>query len=236
MNALERWQTAITSNLASGSVAGYKKDETSFSSALAGSLRMQPGEMSPEIKSYAPRATTHISDGQGAVRQTGKDLDFAVQGSGYFQIKTADGNTAYTRNGEFHLDPSGKLINNQGHEVQGESGGITVDPKQGPLTVDRGGQISQGKTVLGKLPLYDLAKGGEMHRKGDGLFALKDDATPARVEKPEVLQGFIEESNVIPLQEMVNLIAVSRAYEISQKLITSIDQTTHSAIETLGTP
>ena len=61
-------------------------------------------------------------------------------------------------------------------------------------------------------------------------------APPARVENPEVMQGYIEESNVVPLQEMVNLITVSRAYEVSQKLITSLDQTTRSAIETLGNP
>ena len=65
MNALERWQTAITSNLASGSVAGFKKDDTSFSSALAGSTRLVPGEASAEIKQYTPQATTRITDTQG---------------------------------------------------------------------------------------------------------------------------------------------------------------------------
>jgi flagellar basal-body rod protein FlgF len=235
MNALERWQTAITGNLASSSVAGYKKDDTSFSSALAGSTRLQPGEMSAEIKQYAPQATTRVSDGQGALRQTGKDMDFAVQGEGYFQVKTSSGH-GYTRNGEFHLDSTGKVMNGQGLEVQGESGPITVDTSLGPIGVDRTGQISQGKTIVGKLAVFDLAKSGQLKRSGTGLFVPEDGNTPARVAKPEVMQGFVEESNVVPLQEMVNLITVSRAYEVSQKLITSIDQTTHSAIDTLGTP
>jgi flagellar basal-body rod protein FlgF len=236
MNALERWQTAIASNLASGSVAGYKKDETTFSSALAGSARLNAGESSADVKQYAPQATTRVSDAQGSLRATGKDLDFAVQGDGYFKVKTGAGDPAYTRNGEFHLDGSGKLLNGQGLEVQGEAGPIKVDLSQGPITVDRTGQIAQGTTVIGKLGVFDLAKAGQLQRNGNGLFTAPEGSAPAKVAKPEVMQGYIEESNVSPLQEMVNLITVSRAYEVSQKLITSIDQTTHSAIETLGTP
>jgi flagellar basal body rod protein FlgG len=235
MNALERWQTAITGNLASGSVAGYKKDETSFSSALAGSTRLQPGDLSAEFQQYAPKATTRISDGQGAIRQTGKDTDLAIQGSGFFQVRTPEGQ-AYSRNGEFHVDSTGKLVNGQGLDVQSDAGPIQLDPKLGPVTINRTGQVSQGTTVLGKLLVMDLSKSGELQRSGSGLYVPADGSTPPRVENPEVMQGYIEESNVVPLQEMVNLIAVSRAYEVSQKLITSIDRTTGAAIETLGTP
>jgi flagellar basal-body rod protein FlgG len=236
MNALERWQTAISGNLASGSVAGYKKDETSFSSALAGSTRLQPGDLSAEVQQYAPKATTRISDSQGAVRQTGKDTDLAIQGAGFFQVNTPEGSKAYTRGGEFHVDNNSKLVNGQGLEVQSDAGPIQIDPKLGPVSIDRSGQVSQGKTVLGKLMVMDLSKSGELQRSGSGLYVPADGSTPPRVENPEVMQGYIEESNVVALQEMVNLIAVSRAYEVSQKLITSIDKTTGAAIDTLGTP
>ncbi|MEA3213584.1 MAG: flagellar basal-body rod protein FlgF [Chthoniobacter sp.] len=235
MNALERWQTAITGNLASGSVAGFKKDETSFSAALGGSTKLQPGGLSAEIKRLMPQATSRVSDSQGALRQTGKDLDFAVQGPGYFQVRTPGGGNAYTRNGEFHLDGNGKLVNHQGLEIQGDAGPLNVDINLGPVTVDRTGQLAQGGNTLGKFSVFDLAK-SKLQRSGDGLLVPEEGGTPPRVENPDVLQGSVEESNVIPLQEMVNLITVSRAYEVSQKLITSIDQTTRSAIETLGTP
>ncbi len=235
MSALERWQTAITGNLASGSVAGFKKDETSFSSALAGSTKLQPGDLAAEFKHYAPQATSRVGDGQGALKQTGKDLDLAVQGPGYFQVRTPEGGSAYTRNGEFHLDGNGKLVNKQGLEVLSDAGPINVDIKLGPVSVDRGGQIAQGQNVLGKLALFDLSK-AQLQRTGEGLVVPAEGGTPARVQNPEVMQGYIEESNVVPLQEMVNLITVSRAYEVSQKLITAIDQTTRSAIDTLGTP
>lgn len=236
MNALERWQTAITSNLASGSVAGFKKDETSFSSALAGRTGLQPGGLPADVKNFAPQAENRVSDSPGALRQTGKDLDIAVQGPGYFQVRTQSGGTAYTRNGEFHLDATGKLVNNAGLEVLGDGGPVNVDINLGPVTVDRTGLISQGENALGKLSLFDLSKSGQLQRAGNGLLIPAKGGTPPPVENPEIMQGYVEESNVVPLQEMVNLIAVSRAYEVSQKLITSIDQTTHSAIETLGSP
>ncbi len=236
MSALERWQTAITGNLASGSVAGFKKDETSFSAAMVGSSRVGSSALSGEIQRYMPQASTRVGDGQGALRQTGKDLDFAVQGPGYFQIRTPDGSMAYTRNGEFHVDATGKLANKQGLEVLSDAGPINVDIRLGPLSVGRTGEIAQGDNILGKLGIFDLAKTGPLQRTGDGLLVSAQGATPERVANPEVMQGYIEESNVVPLQEMVNLISVSRAYEVSQKLITSIDQTTRSAIETLGEP
>ena len=170
MSALERWQTAITGNLASGSVAGFKKDETSFSSTMAGSTRLQQGASSSDLQNIVPQATTRVTDGPGALRQTGKDLDFAVQGAGYFQIRTPAGGQAYTRNGEFHLDGSGKLVNKQGLEVLSDAGPINVDLNLGPLTVERSGQITQGTTVLGKLAVFDLSKSGALQRSGDGLL------------------------------------------------------------------
>jgi len=236
MSALERWQTAIAGNLASGSVAGFKKDDTSFSSALLGSTKLDTAELAADFKRSVPTSSNRVNDSQGALRQTGKDLDFALQGPGYFQVRTGDGNAAYTRNGEFHLDGAGKLINNQGLEVLGEGGPVNIDVKLGPVTVDNNGRIFQGENSAGKLAVSDLSKSGSLKRAGDGLFTPGDGGTPPRVENPQISQGYVEESNVNPLQEMVNLITVSRAYEISQKLITTMDQTTHSAIESLGTP
>jgi flagellar basal-body rod protein FlgF len=236
MSALERWQTAISSNLASGSVVGFKKDETAFSSAMVGNTKLEPGDLSADFKHTVPQASGRINDSQGVLRQTGKDLDFALQGAGYFKVRTREGGDAYTRNGEFHLDGSGKLVNNQGLDVTGDSGPIIVDIKQGPVTVDSDGKISQGEKALGKLSAYDLSKSGSLKRTGDGLFTPGQEGPVPPMENPQIFQGYVEESNVTPLQEMVNLIAVSRAYEVSQKLITTLDRTSQSAIESLGSP
>ncbi len=236
MSALERWQTAIAGNLASGSVAGFKKDETTFSSVATGQTSLDPMNGSAVFKRSVPQATTRLHEGQGTLRQTGKDLDFAIQGPGYFQVRTADGGTGYTRNGEFHLDANGKLVNGQGNDVMGEGGPLTIDVKLGPVSVNAAGQIIQGENTVGKIGVFDLSQSGSLKRTGDGLLVPSEDSRPGPVEAPQISQGYVEESNVSPLQEMVNLITVSRAYEVSQKLITTMDQLTHSAIESLGTP
>jgi len=236
MNALERWQTAISSNLAAGAVPGYKKEETSFSSALAGTAQLQPDDASADVKQVMPVATSKMTDSQGTLRQTGQSLDFALQGPGYFQVSTPSGGKAYTRDGEFHLDPKGNLVNVSGMQVQGDKGPIKIDLSNGPVAVDRTGLVSQSGTPLGKFAIADLSKAGPLQRSADGLVAPTNANAATQVKNPEVMQGYVEDSNVVPLREMVNLINVSRAYDISQKLVTSMDQTTHSAIDALGTP
>jgi flagellar basal-body rod protein FlgF len=233
MDVLERWQASIADNLASASVAGFKKEDTNFTGVETGRSKLADGDFGTTFLRVSPQATQQLNTAQGAVRSTGKDLDVAVQGSGFFQVQRPEGGTAYTRNGEFHLDGSGTLVNSAGMPVQGDGGSITVDATLGPITIDKSGQLSQGDSVVGKLALY---AGDNLQRANGGLLMPKDGNQPKRLEQAEVLQGFVEESNVTPLQEMVNLIDVSRAYEISQKLITTLDQNTKSAIDTLGNP
>lgn len=237
MHALERWQATVASNLSLGSVPGFKKDDTQFRAEAAGSLGAgESSSLGSRAKDVMPTIRQQINTSQGSLKQTGKDFDVAVQGPGFFQVKTSAGLTGYTRNGEFHLDPTGTLVTNTGHQVMGEGGPITIDPELGPVTIDEAGEVTQGDTSIGKLALYDAPAAGDLRRVQDGLLIPKDGSTPARVTDPKVLQKFVEESNVAPLEEMVNLIQVSRAYEASQKVVTSLDQTTKNAIETLGNP
>jgi len=236
MNALEKWQSTISQNLAAGSAAGYKKDDTTFSSAKGGSSKGGAENFSSTMARTMPQANNKLNLSQGAVLKTEKDTDLAVQGAGFFQIKTASGSKGYTRNGEFHLDATGKLVTSQGNPVVGDGGPIVSDPTLGPLTVDQTGIVSQSGKRIGKISLYDVGSKGGWEHAQDGTMIPKDGSQATAVAKPEMLQGYVEQSNVAPLQEMVNLISVSRAYEISQKLVTTLDQSTHSAIDTLGTP
>lgn len=236
MSALEKWQTAISENLAAGSIAGYKKEDTNFSSIAAGSTKTTADDFDPAVGLTMPQANSSLNMGQGPLLQTGKNMDLAVQGPGFFQIKTSAGMNAYTRNGEFHIDATGKLVTNQGNAVLGDSGPIVTDPNLGAVTVNSKGEVSQNGTAISKIPLYDVGAKGEWQRAANGMFVPKDGSQATVVANPDMLQGFVEESNVAPLQEMVNLVSVSRAYEISQRLVTTLDQSTHSAIDVLGSP
>jgi flagellar basal-body rod protein FlgF len=233
--ALERWQAVISQNLASSSATGFKKEDLSFEGlASSKAAANQDGGFSATSMSMMPRVHSAINFETGDVRETGNETDFAVRGPGFFQVRKSGGEEAYTRDGGFHINGDNTLVTKQGYEVQGEDGPITVNPEDGRLTLGTDGTISQGDNVIGKLSLRDFSDPSLLQRLDGGLFAPTKGAAPTIVENPSITQGAIEASNVSPLAEMVNLVSVSRAYEASQKMITSHDEMLRQAIQTLG--
>ena len=119
----------------------------------------------------------------------------------------------------------------------GDGGPITLRAGGGRVSVNPDGMIVQGETQVGKVAVYDFADPSKLRRIGDGLLAPSDASVRSTtVEKPNILGGSLEGSNVSPLQEMVSLITVSRAYEANQRLIIANDETTGKAIQSLGNP
>lgn len=236
--AYEKWQEAISQNIAASSVPGFKKTEMDFTAMDSDTTKLRTGsKFSDVMQGVMPQATARINYSQGALRNSGSDLDFAIQGSGFFQVQRADGTTGYTRDGEFHISADKTLVTKQGLPVMGESGPINFKTGSGPITINAEGTIAQADQAVGKLSVYNFPDTDKLRRIGDGMLAPSDPTiTPERVEKPEVLNGFLEGSNVSSLSEMVNLITVSRAYEASQKIIQSQDDSMGKAIQTLGNP
>lgn len=238
MAACERWQQATSQNIASASVPGYKKTETAFSSVMADSMKTGGTEFfgGRTITNVQPEMAGKISLQGGTMRSTGSELDFAVQGPGFFQVQRPDGSTGYTRDGEFHLTPERTLVNKQGFAVMTDGGPLTFRPEGGRVSVNADGTVIQGSTSVGKIPVYDLDKIAKLKRIGDGLMAPADNAAVAPMEQPNVLNNTLETSNVQPMEEMVNLITVSRAYESAQKIVQTHDEALDKAIQVLGNP
>jgi flagellar basal-body rod protein FlgF len=237
LTALERWQSVISQNLAASNVAGFKKmdfaietdDEkkTQYAQEEFGGLR-HTGHM--------PSRTTSINFSNGDHKPTGKPTDFAIDGDGFFQIRGADGQPLFTRDGEFHFNQNNTLVTKNGLEVVGDAGPIVLDPEQGAFTVARDGTISQGDNAIGRLALYEIEDTAGLTRVEGGYFQAPEGVNPAALEEFSVLQGVIEGSNVVPMAELVSLIAVSRAYEASQRAMRSHDDLITKAINSLGTP
>src|SRR5208282_2158951 len=105
LSALERWQDAVAQNITSGQVTGYRKRTVEFSTQSAGQWQIDPSASSDDsgIPALFPKATNGISYVAGEATPTGRDLDMAIQGQGFFAVQQADGTTAYTRSGEFSL-------------------------------------------------------------------------------------------------------------------------------------
>lgn len=236
--AYEKWQEMISQNIAASSVPGFKMNEVSFSSVNSDKTRLNPGAtFAHDMLGVMPKATAKTSFSQGELRHTGSELDFAIQGPGFFQVQQQNGNLAYTRNGEFRLNPDLSLTTSSGLPVMGDGGPVVFKKGGGAISINADGDIMQGDQKIAKVGIYDFQDPQKLQRLGSGLFAPTDAKTlPQPIEKPEVLSGFVEGSNVTPLSQMVNLIAVSRAYEASQKVIQSHDDNTEKAIQILGNP
>ena len=237
LSTLERWQASISQNLASSSVAGFKKSNF----AIESDAKLKP-QYAPDGLSAArntggmPIQTTSVNFSPGDIKATGKATDLAIGGPGFFQVRGEDNQNLYTRDGEFHFNSENILVTKQGLPVIGDAGEITIDPERGPVTFSRDGTISQGDNQLGKVSLYDFDKTEGLVRVEGGFFEPSAGMEPKPLERIVVTQGAIEASNVTPMSEMVNLIAVSRAYEAAQRAMTSHDDLISKAIGTLGTP
>ena len=236
--ALERWQEMVSQNIGASSVPGFKKNEMSFEAVLGGVKRTgAEGGFGKDVASAMPHQSVQINMAQGDLHSTGNELDFAIQGGGFFQVQKPDGQTGYTRDGQFRLSPDRTIVTKQGYTVMGDGGPITLRPGGGRVAINAEGMIVQGETQVGKIAVHEFADPSKLRRIGDGLLGPVDaSARPTTVEKPSVVGGALESSNVQPLREMVNLITLSRAFEANQRLILANDDSTEKAIQILGNP
>jgi len=233
LNALESLQRTTSHNLAASSVAGYKRTVAAMEAKAAGTIPMMTSVTNaPSIQGHMPKAEPIVTQAAGALSQTGNSLDFALQGEGFFTLQGPDGLPFYTRNGQFHLSAEGELVNAQGYPVLSGGREISVDATQGPLTVSAEGTLMQGQTPLGPLDLTSFGRPDLLSQITGGFIAdstLNPGAQPA--EEARVLQGFVEGANVNPVQEMVSLITISRAYEANEKVLSSYDDRLSQTID-----
>ena len=171
---------------------------------------------------------------QGSLQQTGRDLDFAIDGEGvFFRVQDGAGE-AYTRDGAFTISPTGELTTKAGQPVLGDGGPIVVDPAQGRITVAQDGNISQNGVTIGQMGLARFDTLSVLSKDGDGLYRNRSNATPIDATGVQVRQGMLEGSNVNPLVEITQLIEISRAYERATKMIENVTDLSRRSVERLG--
>lgn len=214
----ERKLSAITNNLANVDTPSFKRDLLEVSSWYTdmGNRIPDTSPDNPTNNFVYPMVTGVFTDlSQGPLRETGNDLDLAIEGEGFFAVRTPEG-VRYTRKGNFRLDTEGFLINDRGYRVLDRNGNeirlqgtrVWVDP-QGNVYVDGNLQATLG--------IWDLQDPG---KAGFDLFT----GTPQPAQNFRILQGFLELSNVNPIVEMVRLIETSRAHEVYARLVQAVDE------------
>lgn len=236
--AVEHWQETTARNIAAASVPGFRRTTTSFSGVLAEATKgAQNAGMGRDATGVMPKVETKLDLSQGEIHNTGEDLDFAIQGSGFFEVQRPDGSKGYTRDGGFHANAERVLVNRKGYPVQGDGGNITLLPKGGRISMNSEGILLQGETPVGKLGVQEFPEKAKLRQDGEGMISPEDpNVTPKPAENPGVVNGALEGSNVQPLREMVNLITISRTYESSQRVINAYDENSDKAIQILGNP
>jgi flagellar basal body rod protein FlgG len=238
LSALERWQENVSQNITSSQTSGYRKRTVNFSTQTGGELhidkRSHVGSDAGMPMSF-PKVNLGINFMPGETQPTKRELDVAIQSEGFFELKSPDGSLAYTRSGQFQLRADRTIVTGSGAEVMSDSGApIVAVSGSGAITINRDGTIMQGDSALGKLAVRKFPNNAELTPLAGGLFAATGGGQAQQVEAPELMQGYVEGSNVNALREMVDLVLISRAYEANQRIIKAVDDQMQKTLDAIG--
>ena len=228
VDVLTRQFEQIANNLANVSTAGYKRQHSGFLAALQSRLATSDAVPSAQVDM---RQTVDFS--QGNLIQTGRSLDMALAGKGFFVIETPDG-PLYTRNGAFQVNASGQLVDSQGQMVAGENGPIVIPPGTdlSRLYVGSDGMISAGSLRIGTVRVVDFAdQQKQLQPAGAGCFQAPPGVAPAPAKSTLFKQGFQESSNVKMVEELVAMITVSRLYEANVRVLSANREASKSIMD-----
>ncbi len=252
LRALSTRIDVVANNLANADTTAFKRQRVNFEDLMYLTLK-QPGaqnasgELSPagiHVGLGVRVSNTQLDLEQGSPENTGRQLDVAISGQGFFRLKIdpsiGDG-MAYTRNGNF-------FVNNENQLVLGLGDGYRLDPpveippnsteinisQAGVIQVLRAGQIE--KETVGEIQLFNFVNPNGLHLLGSSMYQETDSSGTAIESRPgenglgQTLQGFLESSNVDPVKELVTLIKTQRAFELNSQSIQTADQ----ALQTIG--
>ena len=241
----------ISNNLANVNTTGYKSEVMEFKSLLYQTIQTKTTTANGENKPIGAEVGLGVRNSaitsiftQGSLLETPGEANFAIDGKGFFGVKGADGNTYYTRNGNFVF-----AIGNNGLTLSTSDGLPVLDKSGAPITIE-GTDIVASKITVGKdgtlyypddkgitksmdktIGLWQFNNPAGLSKEGDSLFSVTaasgeamNEAENNNLTKSNLIQGYLEGSNVQIADEMVNLIVAQRAYEMNSKVITTSDE------------
>ena len=227
-------------NLANQRTPGFKKDEK-VQTSFAEWLIVQTGREAPmgrnamvPLGSMAHNVAidedfTHLT--QGSLEPTGRELDLALEGEGFFEVDV-DGEAHYTRNGHFFLDEEGVLVDAESNPVQGTEGPITLGMESFEVTSE--GEIYVGEELVDELELVNFDPEANLTKVGDSYLVPEDPEEEGFAAEVSVWQSFLEESNVDLTEEITNLIKSRQSYEGAQQAMLTYDSILERAANDLG--
>ncbi len=232
----------ISNNIANINTTSFKKNKAEFQDLMYQEVHVNPLTSSaPGVEETStskiqigngvkPAASTKIFT-QGDITPTNNQLDLAIQGEGFFQVRKSDGTIAYTRDGSFKVNADGKIVTSGGNELDP---GFTLTSDISSIAIGQDGTVTahqgNGSVVqLGSIEIARFMNNGGLVALGDNLYAESPASgqpiigTPGQEGFGEIHQGYLEASNVDIVEEMIAMIAAQRAYEINSKTVQTVE-------------
>lgn len=236
----------VANNIANSDTTGFKRDVAvtrSFTDRFMHALgqpmaplsfgdtrrigQVRPGNFVDEV---------YTDFAGGAVRHTGNTFDMSIEGSGFFVVQAGEGEEAvvrYTRNGAFGLDSNRVLRTSEGHTVLSSAGAAITVPEGVSIDIGYGGEIIVGGEVVANVGLVSFENPQSLRKFGENLFD-RTEATQEQGFVGRVLGGYLENSNVNTVREMVDMINIQRNFEANQRMVTIQDNTLNLAVNEIA--
>jgi flagellar basal-body rod protein FlgG len=241
MEAQQMQLDVISNNLANVSTNGFKRAHAVFEDLMYQNLRQVGANTSEQnllptglqVGLGVRTVATSRSFTQGSVQQSTNNLDVAIQGNGFFQVTMPDGSINYTRDGSFQVDAQGRLVTQTGLPI---ANGITVPAAASSVSIAPNGTVTAmlpGNTTpqpIGTIALASFVNPAGLEPRGQNLYAESAASGQANTGAPganglgQLMQGYLETSNVNVVQELVTMIQTQRAYEMNSKAVQTSDQ------------
>ncbi|MCF8240166.1 MAG: flagellar basal-body rod protein FlgG [Melioribacteraceae bacterium] len=233
----------ISNNIANINTTSFKKARAEFKDLIYQEVTANPqnSEVTGTIENPSskiqvgtgvkPSSTQKILT-QGDLAETGHQLDIAIHGEGFLQVRRADGTFGYTRDGSMKLSADGSLVTSSGNIIEP---GFTITEDAVEVSITRDGRVSLKELdgsyyELGSLELVKFVNPGGLASLGDNIFGETEQSGPPIIGTPgstgfgEVHQGYLESSNVDIVEEMIAMITAQRAYEINSKTVKTVEE------------
>lgn len=229
----------IANNLANVNTSGYKRSRIDFEDLLYRNVSAaatgggMPAAANGRMGMGAAISGTSKVFTEGDIKQTGEQLDVAINGAGFFEVTLPGGGVAYTRSGALQLDRDGMLITQSGQPL---AANIQVPPDARQVRIDADGRVYAVMTgddkgiEIGQIEIVTFTNPAGLSAVGQNLFTTTDRSGDAHINHPGeggsgvIAQGYLESSNVRLIDEMVALIVAQRAYEINSKVVQASDE------------
>lgn len=233
---------AISNNIANISTTAYKKNKAQFQDLMYQQVNVSPinGDQSSsavsantlQVGNGVQPTSTEKMFSQGDMTQTNNQLDLAISGQGFFQVKKPDGTYAYTRDGSFKVNSDGKIVTSSGYYLDPS---VTIDENTLNVMIGKDGTVTATKvggtmSVIGNIELARFVNPGGLTSIGDNLYVQTEASgtpiigTPNASAFGSLNQGYLEASNVDIVEEMIQMISAQRAYEINSKTVQTVEQ------------